>query len=584
MTAPRTTERQRLVTHSLPAHLAAWELPPGWRWGSEGIFGDYRHYQEVLDGLGRSLSLVTAPEPAHQRWLHAEAVKLAHRSHPSIPATYHYWTAGRERGPGYLRRWVSGETVGAHLERLGAADVPYVLRVLRGAGSTLAYVHDLGSVHGALAADALWTTPTGRLWMLQWQWAVSVDDLPAGLRPDLSKMPLPPEWADDVWRPTPESDQWQLAAICFTMLTGEIPPSRDTPPVKLLRPETPESVALAIDRALLPDPAERFPSMAAMIRAAERGYAAQRPLGTSGAEPGAARDSADQPVDQDERMVRDAVGDDYEILSELGSGTFGTVWRARDLALEREVALKVLHPQVARDGGAVSAFWREARLAAQLAHPAIVPIFDWDGKAGMSWYTMELAEGGSVAQLVARRGARSVADIASQVELILDGLSAAHSIGVVHRDLKPENILIDRYQRWRLADFGIANASGEEVNLREGTLGFSAPEQLLGEPQGPSADLFALAAIVAYVLTGQVPFPGGDPHAVLAQQLGGRVDLSTLPPAIAEWLKAGLAPSPSDRFSDAASMQAGWHEAVSHALKRERARRWWRSLLPTMKW
>lgn len=580
MTAPRTAARQRRVIRSpsLPQHIAGWELPPGWRWGSEGNARDYRHYQEVVDGLGRSLSLVTAPDPAHHRWLHAEAVKLAHRSHPSIPTTYHYWTALRDRGPGYLRRWVSGETVGSHFERLGAADVPYVLRVLRGAGSTLAYVHDLRSVHGALTADTLWTTPTGRLWMLEWQWAVDREDIPSGLRPDLHAYPRPPEWDDGVWSPTAESDQWQLAAICFTMLTGEAPPPHDTPPVKLLRPETPESVALAIDRALLPEPAERFPSMAAMIRAAERGYAGQGPSGTVRSRP---RDGIGDSVDQDERQVRDAVGDDYEILSKLGSGTFGTVWRARDLALEREVALKVLHPQVARDGEAVAAFWREARLAAQLAHPAIVPIYDWDGKAGMSWYTMELAEGGSVAQLVARRGARSVSDIASQVELILDGLGAAHSIGVVHRDLKPENILIDRYERWRLTDFGIANATGEEVSTLAGTLGFSAPEQLLGEPQGAAVDYFALAAIVAYTLSGELPFPGGDPQEIVAMQLGERVDLSSLPVAIADWVQTGLAPAPSDRFPDAITMRSAWQMAVADTLKRERARRWWRSLLPT---
>ncbi|MGI8509107.1 MAG: protein kinase domain-containing protein [Gemmatimonadaceae bacterium] len=579
MIAPRTAEpQQRRITRELPQHLAGWELPPGWRWGPEGIESDYRHYQEVLDGLGRSLSLVTAPDPAHHRWLHAEAVKLAHRSHPSIPTTYHYWTALRERGPGYLRRWVSGETVGSHFERLGAAEVPYVLRVLRGAGSTLAYVHDLGSVHGALSAHTLWTTPTGRLWMLQWQWSVSADDRPAGLRPDLRQMPRPPEWGGDEWRPTAASDQWQLAAICFTMLTGEAPPQYNSPPVKLLRPETPESVALAIDRALLPEPGERFPSIGAMIRAAERGYAAQRSSGSSVH----AVERGTEAADQDERRVRDAVGDDYEILSKLGSGTFGTVWRARDLALEREVALKVLHPRVARNGDAVSAFWREARLAAQLAHPAIVPIYDWDGNAGFAWYTMELAEGGSVAQLVARRGSRSISTVASQVELILDGLGAAHSIGVVHRDLKPENILIDRYQRWRLTDFGIANASGEEASEREGTLGFSAPEQLLGEPQGPAVDLFALAAIVAYVLTGELPFPGGDPHAVLAQQLGERVDLSSLPATLASWVQKGLAPVAAERFPDAAAMQADWREAVADALKRERARRWWRSWLPAV--
>jgi serine/threonine-protein kinase len=139
------------------------------------------------------------------------------------------------------------------------------------------------------------------------------------------------------------------------------------------------------------------------------------------------------------------------------------VWRVRDLTLEREVALKMLHPHVAGDHSAVSRFRREARLAAQLAHPGIVPIYDWDTRGDMQWYTMELAEGGSVADLVTRAGPRTLAEIVTPIEQLLDALAAAHAIGVVHRDLKPENILIDRYRRWRITDFGIANVTGEDL-------------------------------------------------------------------------------------------------------------------------
>ncbi len=576
MTAPRSTARQRRVTRALPPHIAGWELPPGWRWGAEGISGDYRHYQEIVDGLNRSLALVTAPDPAHHRWLHAEAIALAHRSHPSIPETFHYWTTQRDRGPGYLRRWVAGESVAAHVERQGASDVPYVLRILRDAGSALAYLHTAGVAHGALTAETLLTTPTGRLWMIDWHWAIPRDDIPPGLHPSFDAAPPPPEWADG-WQPTPDSDQWQLAAVCFAVLTGEAPPSHDTPPVKLLRPETPESVAVAIDRALLPDPAERFESVAAMIRVAEKGYGVERRT----SHPVTSRPVRDSDSDdENERRVRDAVGYDYEILSKLGSGTFGTVWRARDLSLEREVALKVLHPLVALDAEAVSAFWQEAKLAAQLAHPAIVPIYDWDGRDGLSWYTMELAEAGSVAQMVVRRGPRTVAEIASQVELILDGLAATHAIGVLHRDLKPENVLIDRYLRWRLTDFGIANAPGEAAGAPAGTLGFSAPEQLLGEPQTAAVDCFAVGAVVYFVLTGEAPFRGPDAQTVLAQQLGERADLSSLTTPIAEWMQTALAPAPTARFCDAAEMREAWRVASAAAKKRERASLWWRRLMP----
>ena len=162
-----------------------------------------------------------------------------------------------------------------------------------------------------------------------------------------------------------------------------------------------------------------------------------------------------------EARLRWATGDDYEILAPLGRGMFGSVWRARDLSLSREVAIKVLHPHIAKDDVAVARFRREARLAAQLAHPAIVPIYDSDSRGDVAWYTMELAEGGSVASLISRSGPRPIEQIAQPVDEVLEALIAAHSSGIIHRDLKPENILIDRYRRWRIGDFGIAYAIGD---------------------------------------------------------------------------------------------------------------------------
>ena len=581
MSGPRRTPVEPRKPAVLPPHIAGWQLPPGWSWGTEGYFGDQRHYQQLADGLGRSLSLVTAPNPAHHNWIFSEAKSLAHRNHPTIPTTYHFWNAQGElrRGPGYLRRWITGETVRAHLNRLGTAEIPYVLQVLRGVASSLSYLHDNGSTHGALTQDTVWVAPTGRLWMLEWQWAIPREDIPEGMRPlprggtaDGQRPPTarPPEWAADQWKPTAASDQWQLASICFSALTGEDPPTNDIPPVRLIRPETPAAVATAIDRALSPDPADRFSSAAAMLRTADRGFGSRGvtvvPLAEAGLPSGGATHEA---------RVRWAIGDDYEVLSSLGSGSFGSVWRARDLSLEREVALKVLHPHVAADARAVSAFWREAKLAAQLAHPSIVPIYDWDSRGDLSWYTMELADEGSVANLVARSGPRTIEEIAPQVEQLLDGLAAAHGVGIVHRDLKPANILIDRYGRWRMTDFGIANATGEDVTGTTGTPAFAAPEQLLGEPQGASVDYFALAAIVAFALSGHPPFGDGEAEIIVARQLGEGFDSSAFAPSIGEWLRRALLPNPDARFADAVEMKEAWRGAVRAARRRERAA-WWR--------
>ena len=571
MTNPPSIEPYR-VTHELPSHLRDWDLPPGWAWGTEGVMGEKRHYQEIIDALGRSLSLVSAPDPAHAAWLESEARHLAHRNHPAAPTTYHYWASFKEsrRGPGYLRRWIAGETLGSRLRRGGPEDAPTALRIMREVGSALSYLHDSGSVHGCISPEIVWIAPMGRLWIMGWQWAIPLLDIPAGVLPDFRYQPVPNEWTGGQWLPTPLTDQWQLAAVCFTTLTGELPPPAGVPPIHLLRPDTPQSVAQVIDRALDADPARRFPSVASMLRAMDRVVGSRTMVMLAGDEPGVTEHESE------EVRLRWALADDYEVLAALGSGSFGSVWRVRDLSLGREVALKLLHPHIARDERAVARFRREAKLAAQLAHPAIVPIYDWDSRGDVSWYTMELAEGGSVAELVERAGPRAVTEIAPHVDFMLSGLAAAHAIGIVHRDLKPENILIDRYRRWRIADFGIAQAAGEERAGTSGTPAFAAPEQLLGEQQDAAVDCFSLAAIVAFAMSGKAPFGDRDGRTILARELRGDVDISGYPPEIADWLRRGLSANPDERFTDATAMQVAWRDAVQTLFEREHRAPWWR--------
>jgi serine/threonine protein kinase/outer membrane receptor protein involved in Fe transport len=558
-------------TTGIPPHLDGWQLPPGWSWGDQGYHANYRHAQEIIDALGRSLALVTAPDPAHATWLFDEARSLAHRNHPAIPTTYHFWTQspGARRGPGYLRRWIVGETVGARIRRLGIETIPYMLRVLRATGSAVAYLHDAGQTHGALSPDTIYVTPTGRVWILGWQWALSAAEIPPGIRPDPLFTPPPHEWAAGEWRPTPASDQWQLAASCFAVLTGELPPRDEIPPVRWVRPDCPANLAELLDRALSANPDDRLHSVASLLRALEKISGSGTPALT-----GVDVASGEYRAVSEEDRLRWATGDDFEVLSSLGSGTFGTVWRVRDLSLEREVAMKVLHPSVAKSDAAVARFRREAQMAARLQHPAIVPIYDWDSKGDVHWYVMELEDEGSVADLVRRMGPRPLAEVAPQIDLILDGLHAAHENGIIHRDLKPENLLIDRYRRWRIADFGIANAMGEEWAGSSGTPAFAPPEQLLGEPQGVAADLFAVAAIVYFALTGAAPFVGEDGRAILAQQLAGGTDLSRFHPELAAWLRKGLAADPDQRFRDASEMQAEWRRVTREVLAHEERLPW----------
>ena len=562
------------LTTSLPRHLVEWRLPPGWRWGAQGVMTEHRHYQEVVDALDRSLSLVTAPNAAHDEWLAREARLLAHLNHPSIPTTYHYWVASREvrRGPGYLRRWIAGETLAERMAREGRLDFADALSLLRSAGSAIAYVHDTGLAYGFLSTETAWVTPSARVWLPWWHYALPRAEIPAGITPDHRWLPRPPEWGEDEWRPTYASDQWHLAAMTFAALAGEPPPSRDIPPLRWVRPEIPQDAAEVIDRALSVRPEERLHSVAALLRSVDRAIGSRT---TFIASAGALSPGADTRTE--EERLRWALGDDYEVLAALGSGTFGSVWRVRDLSLEREVALKMLHPSVGSDQRAVARFRREARLAAQLAHPAIVPIYDWDSRGEVVWYTMELAEGGSLANLIERSGPRTLAEIAPHIDLVLDALTSAHAHNIIHRDLKPENILLDRYRRLRIADFGVANVMDEETGGATGTPDFAATEQLLGEPQGPQVDCFAIAALVYYVLTGEPPFGTGDAKTILARQLSRDVDLRPFPRDLAAWLAHGLAPTPEERYADAAEMREAFRTAVERI--RMQAAPWWRRLL-----
>src|SRR5439155_19802081 len=129
---------------------------------------------------------------------------------------------------------------------------------------------------------------------------------------------------------------------------------------------------------------------------------------------------------------------------------------------------------------------------------------------------------------------------------------------------------------WRVADFGIANISGEEMAGTSGTPAFAAPEQLLGETQDASADLFSLGAILYFTLTGKPPFGESDPKVILAQILAGNVDLGSFDPEIAAWLQRALASNSIERFADAAQMQIAWREAVRLVLDREHHVPWWR--------
>jgi serine/threonine protein kinase len=207
------------------------------------------------------------------------------------------------------------------------------------------------------------------------------------------------------------------------------------------------------------------------------------------------------------------LGGRYRVGALLGAGGMGEVWAARDLLLDRPVAVKVLGAALAGDGRAAERLRREARAAARLDHPNIARMLDLGEHDGRPYLVMELLEGESLATRIDRAGPIPPAEAARVVAAVADALQAAHSAGVVHRDVKPGNVYLTSGGEVKVLDFGIASAAGEtDLTTGDllGTAAYLAPERALGRPATPAADLYSLGVVLYQLLAGRRPFQGGS--------------------------------------------------------------------------
>ena len=261
-------------------------------------------------------------------------------------------------------------------------------------------------------------------------------------------------------------------------------------------------------------------------------------------------------------VVRAAFAAEYEIVSELGRGGTAVVYRAVERELEREVALKVLPLSLAGDGQMVERFLREARLAARLEHPHVVPIWRVGRAGGLPFIAMKLVHGPTLGDLLASRGALPAAQVRRLLVEVGGALAHAHACGIVHRDIKPDNILLEPDGRVLVTDFGIARAAREASLTASGTaIGtprYMSPEQARAKQVDGRADLYALGVVAYECLTGHVPFDGPDPMSILLAHVERHVPEPYLddPEARALWPVVArlLEKHPDDRFADARAM------------------------------
>jgi serine/threonine-protein kinase len=246
----------------------------------------------------------------------------------------------------------------------------------------------------------------------------------------------------------------------------------------------------------------------------------------------------------------------YEVGEELGAGGFATVYRAYDPQLDRQIALKILHPHLARDPAVRERFVREGRALARVRHPNIVQIHDAGDSDAVVYLAMELIEGQPLDRIVEARGPLPLAEVAGIAEQVAGALEAVHARGLVHRDVKPVNILIEHDTgRAVLLDLGVArliDATSATTGVLIGTPGFMAPEQIHENGRiTPQTDVYQLAATVYALLTARPPFEGETARVLHAVTRTNPPDLRLvrpdLPPAAGAAVARALAKKPEQR-------------------------------------
>ena len=259
----------------------------------------------------------------------------------------------------------------------------------------------------------------------------------------------------------------------------------------------------------------------------------------------------------------------YEILSPLGRGGMGMVYKAHDQVLDETVAIKVLRSEIAREPEMAKRFRSEIKLARKVSHRNVCRIHEYGEDAGVRFISMEFIDGVTLKDRLQGRPASVEEGLGIGLQ-VARGLQAVHDHGIIHRDFKTSNIMIDAKGVVRLMDFGIAKAAGSETSSASGTghaIGtpeYMSPEQARGVSVDLRSDIYSLGCVLFEIFTGRVPFRGETPVATMFKQIHDSFpasDIAKLPDPLVPVLRRALAKSPEDRFASVAELSVALRAA-----------------------
>src|SRR4051812_45637215 len=268
----------------------------------------------------------------------------------------------------------------------------------------------------------------------------------------------------------------------------------------------------------------------------------------------------------------------YRLDAQIGAGGMSTVYRAFDTVLERQVAIKLMHREIAADADQLERFRREARAVAQLNHPHVVGVIDageeGDDEDGLTtpYIVFEYVEGETLKERIRRNGRLPVAESIAYAIEIARALGAAHASQIVHRDVKPQNVLVDEDGAAKVTDFGIARTLHQEGLTADGrvlgTTDYVSPEQALGHPVSGQSDLYSLGIVLFEMLTGDVPYKGENQVAVAMKHVREELpDVQVRRPEVSATLAAVLdratAKELDRRYADAQAMIADLEQVLA---------------------